>query len=155
MAQTGHSQHKMNGTTKPHNAPMSDMKMMGQEKPEHHDHHKHHKELDVPEKMPSRSALKPADGAKVKILLPKEGEEVKGDEVDLHFELVRGKRGHHIHAYVDERLMGMFTPNDGLLDGVGTLTGISPGRHTLEIRAVTKDHNTELDATDTIHFVVK
>lgn len=151
MAQTGHTQHKMHGTTKPH-APMSDMNMTGQEKPKHHNHHK---QLNVPEKMQPRSALEPADGAKVKILSPKKGEEFKGDEVNLHFELIRGKRGHHIHAYVDERLMGMFTANDGALSGVGTLTGISPGRHTLEIRAVTEDHNTELDATDTIHFVVK
>lgn len=152
MAQVDHTQYRMHGASKPHSAPVSDMKMTGQELHKHHDHHKHHEQLNVSDKMRPRSALKPAEGAKVKILSPKEGEEVKGDEVNLHFELVKGKRGHHIHAYVDERLMGMFTADDGALDGVGTLTGISPGRHALEIRAVTEDHNTELEATDTINF---
>ncbi len=155
MAQTNHTRHRMHGATKPHNAPMSDMKTMGQEEHKPHDHYKHHKQLNVSEKMQPRSALKPAEGAKVKILSPKVGEEVKGEEIDLHFELVKGKRGHHIHAYVDETLMGMFTTDDGGRAGAGALTGISPGRHTLEIRAVTEDHNVELDATDTIHFIVK
>ena len=45
--------------------------------------------------------------------------------------------------------MGMFKSEKG------TLTGIQPGHHTLEIRVVTEDHQTELDATDRVHFVVK
>ena len=46
-------------------------------------------------------------------------------------------------------LMGMFKSEKG------TLTGIQPGHHTLEIRVVTEDHQTELDATDRVRFVVK
>jgi hypothetical protein len=47
--------------------------------------------------------------------------------------------------------MGMFKSEKG------TLTGINPGRHVLELRVVegTEDHATELDATDRVHFVVK
>ena len=30
-----------------------------------------------------------------------------------------------------------------------------PGKHTLELRVVTSDHNVELDATDKVMFVVK
>ena len=37
----------------------------------------------------------------------------------------------------------------------GTLNGIKPGPHVLELRVVTADHQTELDARDRIEFVVK
>jgi len=37
----------------------------------------------------------------------------------------------------------------------GTLNGIKPGQHTLELRVVTGDHNTELDATDKVSFTTK
>ena len=57
--------------------------------------------------------------------------------------------GSHVHAYVDSELMGMFQSERG------TLTGIMPGRHTLEVRVVAKDHQTELDAVDRVEFVVK
>jgi len=93
--------------------------------------------------------LEPAEGASVKILSPREGEVMEGDQVPIHFKLVRGKRGHHVHTYVDGELMGMFKSEKG------TLTGIRPGQHALEIRVVAEDHETELDATDRVHFVVK
>jgi hypothetical protein len=148
-------EHEMHGAHHSHGAPTGGMKMEGKGESQHHDHHEHHKQLNVADKMPPRSALKPAEGARVRILSPKEGEQVTGDEVDLPFELVKGKRGNHIHAYVDEELMGMFKRDDGTLYGAGTLTGIPPGHHTLEIRVVTEDHNTELDAFDQVRFVVK
>jgi len=91
----------------------------------------------------------PAEGASVKIVSPKEGEIVKGDEVPVHFKLVKGKRGHHAHVYVDGELMGMFETEKG------TLTGIKPGKHTLEARVVAEDHQTELDASDRVDFMVK
>ncbi len=110
-------------------------------------------EMDTPmdhsEKMPPASALKPAMGASVKILSPKLGQVFKSDEVPLQFKLVKGKIGNHVHAYVDGELMGMFETEKG------TLTGIKPGRHTLELRVVTADHKTELNATDRVSFVVK
>lgn len=37
----------------------------------------------------------------------------------------------------------------------GTLSGIPPGRHTLEAKAVANDHVTELDAGDRVQFLVK
>ncbi len=95
------------------------------------------------------SALEPADGAEIKILSPKDGEVFRGDQVPIRFKMVAGKRGHHVHAYVDGELMGMFESRSG------TLTGIRPGRHTLELRVVAEDHQTELDAGDKIEFVVK
>ena len=93
--------------------------------------------------------LHPAEGASVKILSPKKGQAFKGDQVPIHFKLTKGKMGSHVHAYVDSELMGMFQTEKG------TLTGITPGRHTLELRVVAKDHQTELDAVDRVEFVVK
>jgi uncharacterized membrane protein len=98
---------------------------------------------------PARYALQPADGAQIKILSPRDEEVFRGDQVPIRFELVAGKRGHHVHAYVDGELIGMFEGRNG------TLTGISPGRHTLELRVVAEDHQTELAAGDKIEFVVK
>ena len=116
------------------------------------DSHDHMKGMDMPanaEKMPPKSALKPAQGASVKILSPKAGQIFKGDAVPLEFKLTKGKVGEHVHAYVDGELAGMFK------GGKGTLNGIKPGQHILELRVVTGDHNTELDATDKVTFTTK
>lgn len=110
------------------------------------------KGMDMPmkssEKMSGTADLKPAAGASVKILVPKPGQVVKGDQVPLQFKLTKGKQAHHVHAYVDGELMGMFEGEKG------TLTGIQPGSHTLELRAAV-DHTTELNASDKVKFVVK
>lgn len=117
------------------------------------DSHDHMKGVDMPmkhsEKMPPPSTLKPAQGASVKILSPTAGQIVKGDSVPLEFKLTKGKIGEHVHAYVDGEMMGMFK------SAKGTLTGIKPGQHALELRVATSDHNTELDATDKVTFTTK
>lgn len=111
------------------------------------------KSMDMPmqhaEKMPPKSALKPAQGASVKIISPKAGQVFKGDAVPLEFKMTKGKVGEHVHAYVDGELAGMFKGNKGKLNG------IKPGGHTLELRVATSDHNTELDATDKVTFTSK
>ena len=99
---------------------------------------------------PSLTNLAPAEGARVTLLSPKEGESLKSDEIPIRYEFVKGKRGHHLHAYVDEQLMGMFSDPES-----GTLTGISPGRHALVVRVVADDHVTELDASDRVEFSVE
>jgi hypothetical protein len=93
--------------------------------------------------------LAPAVGASVKILSPAAEQVFAGDQVPVKFNLTRGERGHHVHAYVDGELMGMFESKQG------TLTGIKLGRHLLELRVVADDHQTELDASDRIEFIVK
>lgn len=105
--------------------------------------------LKKPEKVSAKSALQPAEGASVKIVSPKSGQVITGDKVPLEFKLTKGKRGAHVHAYVDGEMMGMFESEKG------TLNGIKPGKHTLELRVVTADHNTELNATDKINFTTK
>ena len=115
--------------------------------------HDHMKSADAPkkapEKTPAKTTLKPAEGANIKILAPKQDQVLKGDSVPLQFKLTKGKRGHHAHAYVDGELMGMFESEKG------TLNGIKPGKHTLELRVVAEDHKTELDATDKVTFTTK
>ena len=101
------------------------------------------------EKMPPESTLQPAEGASVKIVSPKNGQVINGDKVPLEFQMAKGKRGEHVHAYVDGEMMGMFK------SAKGTLTGIKPGKHTLELRVATPDHNTELNATDKVTFTTK
>ena len=101
------------------------------------------------EQIAPRSALQPAEGASVKIIVPKDGQVIEGDTVPLQFTLVKGKRGAHVHAYVDGELAGMFQSDKG------TLTGIKPGPHTLELRVATSNHQTELAATDKVSFRTK
>lgn len=117
------------------------------------DQHGHMKGMDMPMKhsdtMPPKSSLKPAQGASVKIVSPKSGQIIKGDSIALEFQMKKGKVGEHVHAYVDGEMAGMFKSQKG------TLTGIKPGKHTLELRVATGDHNTELDATDKVTFTTK
>ena len=98
---------------------------------------------------PTTATRNPAEGAGVKILAPTGEQVFSGDSVPLRFALTRGKHGHHVHAYVDGELIGMFE------SAAGTLNGLKPGRHRLELRVVAEDHQTELDAIDRIDFVVK
>jgi hypothetical protein len=102
-----------------------------------------------PQNTPAKSPLKPAEGASVKILTPTKGQTFKGDQVPIQFKLVKGKAGHHVHAYVDNELMGMFEGEKG------TLNGVKPGSHVLKLRVVADDHKTELDASDEVSFTVK
>jgi hypothetical protein len=120
--------------------------------PAQHGHTGHGKAAEKTKTEPkasSASKLKPAEGASVKIVSPKAGQVFKGDQVPIEFKLVKGKLGHHVHAYVDGELMGMFESEKG------TLTGIKPGKRSLELRVVANDHETELNATDKVQFEVK
>ena len=123
---------------------------LSQQHPQQHPMAGMHEEMKRPEKAPPQSALKPAKGARVKIVSPTAGQVFKGDEVSIRYNLIKGERGSHLHAYVDGQLMGMFSDPKR-----GTLTGIQPGSHTLELRVVAEDHTTELNATARVQFVVK
>ena len=112
----------------------------------HQDKHGHTKHSNP---VTSTGKLLPAEGAAVKILSPKKEQIFSSDQIPLEFSLVKGKRGEHVHAYVNGELMGMFNSQ------TGTLTGIKPGKHVLELRVVAEDHKSELDATDKVSFTVK
>ena len=112
-----------------------------------------HQHQDGPTQRSDKSTqggkLLPADGASVKILSPTKDQIFHKDQIPLEFKLVKGKRGHHVHAYVNGELMGMFNSQ------TGTLTGVKPGKHLLELRVVAEDHKSELNAIDQISFIVK
>src|SRR6267142_3035865 len=115
--------------------------------------HDHMKGMETPtkqtEKKSAKSALEPAQGASVKIISPKAGQAIKGDSVPLEFKMTKGKIGEHVHAYVDGEMAGMFKGSKG------TLNGIKPGQHTLELRVLNGAATTELDATDKVTFTTK
>ena len=50
--------------------------------------------------------LLPADGASVKILSPTKHQIFQRDQIPIEFRIVKGKRGHHVHAYVNARTHG-------------------------------------------------
>ena len=112
----------------------------------HRHQHGHTKQSD---RVAGNGNLLPAEGAIVKILSPKKEQIFKSDRIPLQFTLTKGKRGHHVHAYVDGQLMGMFNGQ------TGTLTGIKPGNHVLELRVVAEDHQSELNASDRVSFTVR
>lgn len=115
-----------------------------------HDHSKNKEPATKPSTTKKvQPALKPAEGASIKILAPTKNQVFNGDKVPIQYKLTKGKRGHHAHAYVDGELMGMFESEKG------TLNGIKPGKHVLELRVVADDHTTELDASDKVEFIVK
>lgn len=116
---------------------------------ESHDHRGGGTPMKHRETMAPKTQLKPAQGAQVKIISPKPGQVIDGNSVALQFQMKKGKIGEHIHAYIDGEMAGMFTGTQG------TLNGLKPGAHVLELRVATADHNTELDATDRITFTVK
>ena len=101
------------------------------------------------DKIGQSGKLLPADGASVKILSPKKEQIFQSDRIPLQSRLVKGERGHHVHAYVNGELMGMFN------NQTRTLTGIKPGKYVLELRVVAEDHQSELDAIDQVSFAVK
>jgi hypothetical protein len=136
-AQPSHKNHMKHGTEQPGAGSTHESEMPWHE----------HRQDNV--SAPQKKDLKPAEGASVEILSPKEGQVFKSDEIPVHFEFVKGKRGHHIHAYVDGELMGMFESKKG------TLTGIKPGKHVLEVRVAAQEHGVELNAIDRVSFIVK
>ena len=112
--------------------------------------HQHkHGQTNHSDQAPANAKLLPADGASVRILSPRKEQIFQNDQIPLQFKLVKGKRGHHVHAYVNGQLMGMFNSQ------TGTLTGLKPGKHVLELRVVAEDHQSELDAIDKVLFTVK
>ena len=92
----------------------------------------------------------PAEGAQVKILSPAAAANIhrRQSAVKIHLNQGQARRA---RARVHRRRIDWVC----LESQQGTLNGIAPGRHTLELRVVAADHQTELDAKDRIEFIVK
>jgi FKBP-type peptidyl-prolyl cis-trans isomerase (trigger factor) len=80
-----------------------------------------------------------ADGSKVMITSPKDGDKVS-DSFELKFELSKGSHGGHAHVFVDNEYQRGFK---------GTLKGLSKGEHQITVRAANEDH-ASVAATHTI-----
>jgi hypothetical protein len=72
-----------------------------------------------------------ADGSKVVITSPKDGDKVS-DTFEVKYELTKGSVGTHVHAYVDDQYQKGFS---------GTLKGLSKGTHKVTVTGATKDHD--------------
>ena len=72
-----------------------------------------------------------ADGSKLVITSPKDGEKVS-DTFEVKYELTKGSVGTHVHAYVDDQYQKGFS---------GTLKGLSKGTHKVTVTGATKDHD--------------
>jgi hypothetical protein len=80
-----------------------------------------------------------ADGSKVMITSPKDGDKVS-DSFELKFELSKGSHGGHAHVFVDNEYQRGFH---------GTIKGLSKGEHQITVKAANKDH-ASVAATHTI-----
>jgi FKBP-type peptidyl-prolyl cis-trans isomerase (trigger factor) len=80
-----------------------------------------------------------ADGSKVMIISPKNGDKVS-DSFELKYELSNGSHGGHAHVFVDNEYQRGFK---------GTLKGLSKGEHQITVKAANEDH-ASIAATHTI-----
>ena len=71
-----------------------------------------------------------ADGSKVMITSPKDGDKVS-DSFELKYELTKGSQAAHAHVYVDNEYQKGFQ---------GTFKGLSRGTHQITVTGATKDH---------------
>ena len=80
-----------------------------------------------------------ADGSKVMITSPKDGDKVS-DSFELKYELTKGSQAGHVHVFVD---------NDYQRGFKGTFKGLSKGTHQITVKAANEDH-ASVAATHTI-----
>jgi hypothetical protein len=78
--------------------------------------------------MDGRAAY--ADGSRLTIVSPMQGEVIKGDSVKVRYKLSKGTEATHIHCYVDGEYQKGFK---------GMVKGLTRGSH--EIRLVAASHN--------------
>jgi hypothetical protein len=71
-----------------------------------------------------------ADGSRLTIVSPMQGEVIKKDSVQVRYKLSKGTKATHIHCYVDGEYQKGFT---------GVVKGLTRGSH--EIRLVAASHN--------------
>ncbi|MCP9454543.1 MAG: hypothetical protein NNA18_00355 [Nitrospira sp.] len=70
------------------------------------------------------------DGSKIIIKSPTQGEKV-GSDVEIVYELIKGREATHAHCFVDGEYQKGWT---------GTVKGLSRGTHEIKVVAADKDH---------------
>jgi len=73
----------------------------------------------------------------IRILSPVQGTIIKGDSVEVRYELAKGGHSTHVHCYVDGEYQRGFT---------GVVKGLARGKH--EIKLVAADHDHQSTAAE-------
>ncbi|MFO0706439.1 MAG: hypothetical protein U0412_06260 [Nitrospira sp.] len=71
------------------------------------------------------------DGSQIKIVSPENGAAVKGDALELKYELAKGQHATHAHVYLDGQYQKGFS---------GTFKNLAPGKHEIKVVAANHDH---------------
>lgn len=74
-----------------------------------------------------------AADTQVRILSPSQGAVVKGDSVEVRYELAKGVDATHVHCYVDGEYQRGF---------LGVVKGLTRGTHEIKVVAAGHDHQT-------------
>ena len=69
--------------------------------------------------------------AQIRILSPSQGAVIKGDSVEVRYELAKGVDATHVHCYVDGEYQRGFS---------GIVKGLSRGTHEIKVVAASHDH---------------
>ncbi|MBH0206842.1 MAG: hypothetical protein HP498_13705 [Nitrospira sp.] len=69
--------------------------------------------------------------AQIKILSPAPGAIIKGDSVEVRYELAKGVHATHVHCYVDGEYQRGFS---------GVVRGLARGTHEIKVVAASHDH---------------
>jgi hypothetical protein len=69
--------------------------------------------------------------AQIKILSPVSGAVIKGDSVEVRYELAKGVHATHVHCYVDGEYQRGFS---------GIVKGLTRGTHEIKVVAASHDH---------------
>lgn len=80
--------------------------------------------------------------AQIRILSPGQGAVIKGDSVEVRYELAKGVHATHVHCYVDGEYQRGFS---------GVVKGLVRGTHEIKLVAASNDHQaTAVEARVTI-----
>lgn len=71
--------------------------------------------------------------AQIRILSPAQGAVIKGDSVEVRYELAKGLHATHVHCYVDGEYQRGFS---------GVVKGLTRGTHEIKVVAAGQDHET-------------
>jgi len=72
-----------------------------------------------------------ASETQISILSPLDGAVIKGDSVEVRYELAKGLHATHVHCYVDDEYQRGFS---------GVVKGLTRGRHEIKLVAAGHDH---------------
>ena len=69
--------------------------------------------------------------AQIRILSPSQGAIIKGDSIEVRYELAKGVDATHVHCYVDGEYQRGFS---------GIVKGLARGTHEIKVVAASHDH---------------